>query len=386
MQDAITILPQFETNYSTKCKGTFVSIHIADIHFGAIDEKAQYDILKEQFIDRISILDNIDLICIDGDLFEHKYMANSNVIYYAQLFIDNLVEFCRNKNTTLILLHGTYSHDSNQLKLFYHYLQDNTVDIRIVETIKFEYVRGVKILCIPELYNIDDSIYNEYLFNSGLYDQCIIHGTIKGSVYGDNVGQSKLFTINDFKNCIGPTLAGHIHTGGCFNSHFYYCGSALRYKFGEEEPKGFLVVIQDLETRKYLVEKVLIESFSYKTIYLDDIISNDPKDTINYINQIKDNNIDHLRIVFNNEVPSDIMLILNNYYHSINNIKLQYENDAKSKIMKKNASEMNILGDLSFVLDKSLSEYEILAKYINYNKGYEYITVDKLKEIINEEF
>ena len=47
--------------------------------------------------------------------------------------------------------------------------------------------------------------------------------------------------------------------------------------------------------------------------------------------------------------------------------------------------EMNNLGDLNFVLDKSLSEYEILTKYINYNKGYEYITTDQLITLLQEE-
>ena len=380
MNNAISLFPKY------KVQGTLVSIHIADLHFGVIDPKIQYNILKEQYIDRISILDNIDLICIDGDLFEHKYMANSDVIYYASEFIRQLVELCKIKNITLILLHGTYSHDANQLKLFYHYIQDPEIDIRIVETIKFEIVKGIRVLCIPELYNIDESIYQQYLTYSGIYELCIIHGTFKGSVYGDNVGQSRLFTIEDFRNCSGPIIGGHVHTGGCFNGHFYYCGSTLRYKYGEEEPKGFLVVLQDLETRNYIVQKEIIESFRYDTIYLDDIISSDPKDIIKYINDLKVNNdIDNLRIVFNKEVPSDTMLLLNNYYRNISNIKLQYECDIKSKILEKNMKEMNNLGDLNFVLDKSLSEYEILTKYINYNKGYEYITTDQLITLLQEE-
>ena len=378
--NAITLFPRYEV------KGTLVSIHIADIHFGVIDPKLQYNILKEQYIDRISILDNIDLICIDGDLFEHKYMANSDVVYYASEFIRQLVELCKVKNITLILLHGTYSHDANQLKLFYHYIQDPSIDIRIVETIKFEIVKGIRVLCIPELYNIDESIYQQYLYYSGIYELCIIHGTLKGSVYGDNSGQSRLFTIEDFKNCSGPIIGGHIHTGGCFNGHFYYCGSALRYKYGEEEPKGFLIVLQDLETRKYVVHKEIIESFRYDTIYLDDIISNNPKDIIKYITDLKNNNgIDNLRIIFNKEVPSDTMLLLNNYFKSISDIKLQYECDMKSKILEKNMKEMNDLGDLSFVLDKSLSEYEILSRYINHNKGYEYITTETLVNLLEEE-
>ena len=79
------------------------------------------------------------------------------------------------------------------------------------------------------------------------------------------------------------------------------------------------------------------------------------------------------------------MLLLNNYFKSISDIKLQYECDMKSKILEKNMKEMNDLGDLSFVLDKSLSEYEILSRYINHNKGYEYITTETLINLLEEE-
>ena len=45
----------------------------------------------------------------------------------------------------------------------YHYIDDSSIDIRIVEQPKFEYIKGAKILCIPENYNLDESIYSELL-------------------------------------------------------------------------------------------------------------------------------------------------------------------------------------------------------------------------------
>ena len=58
------------------------------------------------------------------------------------------------------------------------------LDLRIVENIRFEYIKGMKILCIPELYGLDEDIYRQFLFFSGLYDMCFMHGTIKGAIYG----------------------------------------------------------------------------------------------------------------------------------------------------------------------------------------------------------
>ena len=45
-------------------RGTLLEAHIADIHFGAIDPKVQYDILKEQFLDKIFRL-KLDIISIN---------------------------------------------------------------------------------------------------------------------------------------------------------------------------------------------------------------------------------------------------------------------------------------------------------------------------------
>ena len=100
-------------------RNQIIEIHIADLHFGAFNPKVQYQILQEQFLSKIETINDIDLISVDGDIFDHKVMSNSDVVLYASLFIDNLVSICRNKKATLILLHGTYSHDYDQLKLFY---------------------------------------------------------------------------------------------------------------------------------------------------------------------------------------------------------------------------------------------------------------------------
>ena len=121
-----------------KTRGLLNQVHIADLHFGAFDPKTQYEILREQFLIPISSINKIDIISIDGDIFDHKVMSNSDAAMYASIFIDELVKMAREKNATLVILHGTYSHDFDQLKLFYHYLEDKSVDIRIITSIKFE--------------------------------------------------------------------------------------------------------------------------------------------------------------------------------------------------------------------------------------------------------
>ena len=101
---------------------TLVEAHIADIHFGAIEPNLQYKILQEQFLQHLHELQVLDIISINGDLFDHRFLASSDAIMYASMFIQELIEIAKEKNATLILISGTASHDADQLKLFYHYI------------------------------------------------------------------------------------------------------------------------------------------------------------------------------------------------------------------------------------------------------------------------
>lgn len=369
-------------------RGVFISTYIADIHFGVpnLDPKLEFEILKEQYLDKINEMNVLHAIFIAGDLFDRKVMANSDVVYYASLFIQCIVDIAIRKQSTVVLLKGTDSHDSDQLKLFYHYISDNRVDFRIIDTIKFEWIHGAKILCIPELYNIPDYIYDNVFKYSGLYDQCVFHGTVNGSVYGNNtIASARLLDIEDFKNCVGPIVGGHVHTGGCFNSHIYYTGSPIRYKFGEENTKGFLVGVHDLDSRYYIMHLEEIKSFRYDTILLDDILSSDPKEVIEYISNLKkERGIDKLKVKFTNDMSDDFVTFINTYYKNKRDIKVEFTYDKKSKVMKKNMEELDSMTEYNFILDKNLTEYDILTRYINTQKGYEYITTDKLMAILEE--
>ena len=96
-------------------RGTFIEAHISDIHFGAFDPKVQLQILNEQFIQKIKDLP-LSIVSINGDLFDRKFMANSEAITCASMFIASLVDICRYKNATLFIIHGTESHDAHHVR------------------------------------------------------------------------------------------------------------------------------------------------------------------------------------------------------------------------------------------------------------------------------
>ena len=367
-------------------RGNLIGVHIADIHFGAMNPMEEYQILKEQFLTPISTLPRIDLISLDGDLTDRKFLANSEAIRYAIQLVDDIVNIAKSKNSTVVLLKGTDSHSANQIKLFYHYLEDPTIDIRIVETIKFEVIKNARVLCIPELYNVDESIYDHFFHKSGWYDLALIHGTYNGAVYGNNVGQGRLLTKEDFVLCKGMCISGHVHKPGCFDKFYYYTGCPIPFCFGDQEgPRGYLISNRDLDTGIHYVEFQEITSFRYETIFLDQLVSEDPKAIIDYINNLKANKgIDFIKIKFRCNVSGSNKTIINNYYRNNSNVTIEFNDTISTKSDEQLKESINN-SKYNYLTDDKLSDFERFVMFVNDSEGHQFITVDKLTELLNKE-
>jgi DNA repair exonuclease SbcCD nuclease subunit len=355
---------------------------------GVLDPIYMYTELKKQFIDRLVNLD-FDILAICGDLFDSKFMSNNLIVSYTVQLVNDIVNLCASRNATLIIIDGTQSHDNGQLSLFYHYMYNEYVDVRIVEKIQFENVNGLRVLCIPERYGIPEEEYNQVLFNSGKYDLCLLHGTFKGSYKGAEIATLKsnhapVFSMNSFCNCAGPILMGHYHKAGCYEEYAYYNGSALRFAFGEEEEKGFLVTLYNPNTRRHYTELIPIDSYIYNTININHLINSDPKDIIEYIKRIKEEqHIDFIRVQFNN--ANENMNIVRNYFRNTNNVKFK-ELDKRDKQMQQidqTILEQNM--QYSYLLDNEISDYDKFVMYANQNEGYDFITTDELIKLLEED-
>lgn len=361
-------------------------VSIADIHFGCNESpEYMYNQLKIQFIDRLYKID-FDIVSICGDLFDSKFMSNNVAITYALLFIDELVKLCSYKNATLILLAGTLSHDANQLSLFYHYMNNPSVDVRIIEKIQFENIKGLRVLCIPELYGISEEEYNNILYYSKGYDICFLHGTYKNSYKGSeiatlNSNHAPVFGINHFDNCAGVILMGHYHIPSAYDGYAYYNGSAFRFRFGEEEEKGFLITLYNKYTRQHYTELIPIKSHTYSTININHLLNEDPKKIIDWIKSEKQNrNIDFIRVQFNNAGQN--MDIVRNYFRTSPNIKL-HELDRKDKQMQQIDQEiLEKNQEYSYILDTSINDYDKFVMYMNQNEGYDFITSEELINLL----
>lgn len=367
-----------------KNKPYVTEIHIADIHFGSVDPFKQFAILKEQFLDKISTID-FDILSIDGDIFDKKFMANSDAVFYALEFVRLCTILCVQKQATMIIISGTESHDAGQLKLFYGYRDQPDLDIRIVERAQFEYAQGLKILCIPEEYGKGEEYYRAVLDEA--YDTVFMHGTVVGSVYGvskEDLNSSKypVFSIDSFAGCRGPIICGHVHKAMCLNGYIYYCSNPIRYKFGEEEDKGFDIVLHDIYSGRHHLAFIPIESFRYDTIDIRTLNTADPNAIIQHLDNLLVNGVDNIRIDFSELNEPTIQKIIEQYYLNNPNVSIK-------RYVEKNTPQVNTTADieakyadLDFLLDPSLDSYTKFVHFINHNMGKQYITVEKLKSVL----
>lgn len=366
-------------------KNYTVEVHIADIHFGSIDPQKQFAILNEQFLRPISNID-FDILSIDGDIFDKKLLANSDAVMYAMEFVRICTEFCIARQATLIIIAGTESHDAGQLKLFYGYKDDERLDIRIVERAQFEYAQGLKILCVPEEYGRGEAYYRALL--DDVYDTAFMHGTVVGSVYGAtkedlNSSRYPVFSIDSFAGCRGPIICGHVHKAMCLNGYIYYCSNPIRYRFGEEEEKGFYIVIHDRITNAHNLTFLPIKSFRYDTINIKALEYTDPNQIIQHLDNLLANGIDNIRIDFGDINEPSTQKIIEQYYASNQNVVIKRYTDKSSVPEVNTTAEIEEkYSELGFLLDPSLDSYTKFVHFINHNMGQQYITVERLKEVL----
>lgn len=362
-----------------------VHIHIADIHFGAIDPEKQFRILEEQFLKPISTI-GFQILSIDGDLFDRKFIASSKAVEYATMFVHRCAGLCIMRNASLIIISGTESHEAGQLSLYRDLTNVYSCPIYIVEQAQFIYTCGLKILCLPEEYGKGEDYYAPML--NQVYDAVFMHGTLVGGVYGANTAdlnaRRPVFGIEHFKGCKGPIIAGHVHQYMCLNNYMYYVSNPIRYKYGEEEAKGYGIVTQ-LYTGEHYYQFMPIVSDRYDTVELNV----DPEEAIEniveqiaFLQQSSEGNV-KVRISGASQLNTQL---LTQYFRNSPNIKLEFQkkNQDGEPLINTTEEIAKKYSGMDYLLDPNTDCYSKLAQYINEQEGYKFISSEELRSIYSE--
>lgn len=374
----------------------YKGVMIADIHFGALPVERLYNEL-EMFLEFIDKKD-IDFIIILGDWFDRKLNLNSKDAKYSTVFFERICQICIDNNIKLRMIQGTESHDNSQLEVLEILAKNKPVDFKVFyEVAEEELFPDFNVLYVPEEYitSIDEK-YGKYM--NKRYDMIFGHGMIQEVKFAALIQTSEttMKKAPIFKSKMlcdmsyGPIFFGHIHTRDVFNDRLFYVGSYSRWKFGEEEDKGFYYVKYDNDTKDFKAEFVINEKAKrYDTIEIYEKESGffnlSTENQINYIQELlKSLDYDYLRIQFyipeGYENENLLINMLNESFNKYKNLKLDYKVNSKIKSKREVEEKINLLLDkYGFIFDVKLDAYTKINRFIieKYNKD---IPIEKIRE------
>lgn len=242
--------------------GILKMVSVGDLHFGSprIDASDLYRKLRKYLYPELK---DAHLITVDGDIYDQLLMVNSKAYKFATMFIKDLFNLSALTGCQVRLLHGTFSHDRDQISIFESLAQPKT-RFKIVNEISVEEIEGFQngldtVNCTLRLGYLPDNLSYRNAQDAvdhlkramtvcgyGTLDVVVGHGTFLHTVApGTPHLPAITYTKEMFDDIVrGIIVMGHIHTPSR-KYNIYYCGSFERMSHGEEEDKGFYVFTRD---------------------------------------------------------------------------------------------------------------------------------------------
>lgn len=230
----------------TKSPGTLKVAVFGDVHLGN-RRTLTPDVLRglRSFFPKNTETKALDLIIIEGDLFDEGLMFYHDYLGMIQNWMLELIVLCHRNKIALRVLEGTPSHDMHQSRQFLTLIEATQleIDFRYVEDLEIEQHPTLgDILYVPDEWGSSCehcySAAKALLADHGLkrVDYCIFHGAFeyqlpahKGIPTHDSKAWQELVEYAIF--------AGHIHQ---YSKHgkIIASGSTDRYTHGDERAKG----------------------------------------------------------------------------------------------------------------------------------------------------
>lgn len=258
-------------------------VAVSDLHFGnpRINAENLYKKLRKFLYPE---LEDTHLIFICGDIYDQLLTVNSKSHRYASQFISDLFAISAKTGMQVRILHGTFTHDRDQLSVF-ETLSIPKARFKIINNIECEEInefwsskgqinQSIKVAYLPDnlpYKKSDEAIQHLSRVMTCLgwlhVDVLVGHGTFEHVIPPESGHKpSCLYKVEQFNRIVpnGPIIMGHIHTPGR-KWNVYYCGSFERMSHGEEETKGFYTFKKTSDTwsSKFIENTAAIPFISY---------------------------------------------------------------------------------------------------------------------------
>lgn len=226
---------------------------MSDLHLGHPSIDA--DTMIERYSDLIfPKLKETDILLINGDLFDSALSLADSHTPDILIFLANLIDLCKKEKVVILTVRGTFSHDRDQIKVFYNLSQNKKMgnNSRYYDKISLDEVCGKKFLFLPDdlPFKNSDEILDQVhkMLTEKKWDNvdyALAHGYFDFMVPA-GVHQPKItYRPEQFHFVKKLVNVGHVHTTRCVDNKgipILYNGSPERLRHGEEEDKGIYLV------------------------------------------------------------------------------------------------------------------------------------------------
>lgn len=385
-------------------------IAVGDLHFGhpRVNAENLYTKLTKHLYPELK---DCQLAIVTGDTYDQLLSVNSKAHKYAMMFIKDLFRASDHTGMQIHILHGTFTHDRDQLGVFsslaYRHTRFEIVDsitCKEITDLRFNdtvFPQNLRIGYIPDnlpyKYSTDvvQRLKNVMTCQGWTtLDMLIGHGAFAHTFPPDTTHKPTcLYDLDQFSMVKGPIIMGHIHTPSK-RMNCYYCGSFERMSHGEEEDKGFYVFTRTSSPNSWKSRFVVnTDAIPFRTI--EPVGRDTPEIVRNFTEQVKQllpQGYGYVRVL--HDSPEIRSLLHKVCIQQFPNISYSSKSASKKDIIEMKVDEISLdiiedvkldvhnLGEMVFqflnenkLLDKELSKddiiltvNEILEKGVLYGK------------------
>jgi len=239
-----------------RCKkpGEFRFASLGDVHLGHSSTPTRLTLQSLARYVTDDLLMQLDMLIIEGDLFDHLLHAEDDNLYLAHRWMSFLLMRCAAHNVMLEVVEGTPFHDRHQSRYFVEQKHNANIPVELHYATELS-IRYIERLDAHFLYVPDkcrphtDDIWQDVqvlLKEKGLkqVDFAIMHGAF-GYQLPDVVTEPTHSEANYLGIVKHYILIGHVHVQ-TINQRILAAGSFDRHSHGDEIPKGFYnVTVRD---------------------------------------------------------------------------------------------------------------------------------------------
>jgi DNA repair exonuclease SbcCD nuclease subunit len=387
---------------------TAVMACLADVHF---DDPWAWRLLEElrsEFLEPLrEIREELDAVLILGDLFHRRVSMNGAAAAAVLMFMRELLRITNpdpphGRKIPVRILRGTVTHDHSMLESFKFMESDGVEVADTVCTEEMELTSVVtpdnpveeeyvfNLLYLPEEYPQD---WREYYADvlpprSGKpFDVIFGHGMVDFAAHSSLLLESErpiksavVFPTGTLVQSAAVSVFGHVHVAQSHKT-VHYCGSFSRFAFGEDQPKGWILLELDGEGGgTKVIRKKNTKAPEYRTVGLYDLIEadEDVESAAGKISTILEGC--NLRMVVGTDITPELssrISVLREHFAEDPRLKIE------RKLVKATEPEAGSEDDgLNFVRQRELPVDETIHRHINETKPSLGLTLEEVRTII----